>query len=593
MDFIEIGSLLSASRHFIIPDYQREYSWERTQNLTLWTDIEELLNEKKTKHFLGALVTSPYQKGDTSLAVIRPEQYDLDATEVTHLLDGQQRITSISLLIAAILKTVEEDDKLDEIKASLLSESLRSLLFDGDNTDEKDNPSPRLFLKEESGKYYYREILNVQVSGKTDKRYKSVKNMDKAFKGYCEKISSWNTCEDPDDRYDNYSRLISAIKNRVQVVDIRCGKNMNEFQVFESLNGKGLNLTAIDRIRSIYLSNAQVAKADGSSKWQAIYSKLECDDKEILHFFTSFFFYREKKRVSKISLPDYFKRMARDNYQTFTALNADLQDAAARYASLRHATTENKDADEVLEEIKELRQEQIYVPLYAAASVSGFDSDQFVSFSKKLLNYAVRNAICGKPANALDAEFSKIIEKLKDDTSFEPAIEYIERHSEDDEVFQRQFAKFSTKNSSFARYLLKKLETDRRLEEGDGSRVPKDPSLEHIIPQTIDYEKWFTDEERPGKAILDSFREDVIDRIGNMALLNQCDNSAASNKDYETKRKIYLEGTSRVKDYGIPANTYVLIQDLVDQYQDSFAQDEVEERSEMLAKRAVNIWSIK
>lgn len=156
MDFIEIGTLFSSDKHFIIPDYQREYSWDKDKNETLWSDIADLIaGEKKKRHFLGAIVTAPYRKEDSYLATINPESYYLDSNEVYHLLDGQQRLTSLSLLIAAIHSACQSDQLLADHQKQLISQPLQTMLFDKSNTDDNESPSPRLFLKEESGKYFY------------------------------------------------------------------------------------------------------------------------------------------------------------------------------------------------------------------------------------------------------------------------------------------------------------------------------------------------------------------------------------------------------------------------------------------------------
>ena len=169
----------------------------------------------------------------------------------------------------------------------------------------------------------------------------------------------------------------------------------------------------------------------------------------------------------------------------------------------------------------------------------------------------------------------------------------MQKTTENDEDFKFDFARFSTKNSSLARYLLEQLEIKYRLEAGNGNPIPDNVSLEHIVPQTIDYEDWFGKDNIPDRATQDSFEEEVIYRIGNMALLKQTDNSTASNKSYTVKREIYINGGSKVKDYGKPAETYELIKNLTAQYQTSFAQAEVNQRSKEFAEKAVEIWPVK
>lgn len=597
--FITISSLLSAQNHFVIPDYQREYSWGKTENLTLWNDLVDLVADKGKRHFLGALVTSKYQKQDASLSIIRPEQFGISQSDVVHVLDGQQRLTSISVLIAALIDVIKQDLVIQENKKELLKSHLEDLLYDDDFTDGDEQTAPRLFLKEESGKYYYKDILGLDVSEKPRRTFKAVKNISSAYELYKTKIDEWNTEINEDSRIKRYNRLIKTVRDRVQVVNIACADGMNEFQVFESLNGKGLNLTAIDRIKSIYLSRARVSNASGATNWQRLYSKINVgaestsrtiDNKRVLHFFTSFFFYRKGLRVSKIDLPNAFKQMCRDELQGFNALDAELQEAAHRYGALRGAVT-NSQVDDVLRQIAQLGQEQVYVPLYAAATQYGINSEELKYIADSILRYSVRFIVCGKPSNTLDSEFSKIIEKIKMG-SVDDVKSYIVSRMEDDDEFKNCFANYSTKNSGFATYLLRRIEQALRLKNQNGNPLPADVTLEHIIPQTLDYTKWYGEGSEPEPAIQDSYVEDVVCSIGNMVLLNKNDNSSASNRDYAVKSKIYRNGSTHVEDYGTPANTYELVKELLSDYPNRFGHEEVRERARHLAQMVPSIWPI-
>lgn len=592
MDFIEIGTLFSSDKHFIIPDYQREYSWDKDKNETLWSDIADLIaGEKKKRHFLGAIVTAPYRKEDSYLATINPESYYLDSNEVYHLLDGQQRLTSLSLLIAAIHSACQSDQLLADHQKQLISQPLQTMLFDKSNTDDNESPSPRLFLKEESGKYFFKNILHISVSGSPDSRYKSIRLMREAYELYLNKVRCWIDENASDDRFNAYDKLISILSNRVQVVDVRCNKNMNEFQVFESLNGKGQNLTAVDRIKSMYLSNARQSQTNGATRWQALYSKFNCKDNLLLHFFTTFFFYKKERRVSKIDLPNSFREMSKTDYQSFAALDSDLQEAADRYCNLRYARTGFKQLDDLLNEIAQLEQDQVYVPLYAAAVVYRSDYAALAKICECLLTYSVRYTICGKAKNLLDSDFTKMISSMKKEC-LESTCELIVNKTESDDDFQRAFSRFATKNASLAKYLLDKIERRHRIAVGNGNPLPDSYTLEHIIPQAINYTNWYGPNNEPDKAEQDSYYDDIICSIGNMILINRNDNSAANNRNYQIKTQVYRNGSTKVGSYGKPADTYQLVKELLASYPDEFTSAQVLERASALSNEVTEIWPL-
>ena len=172
-------------------------------------------------------------------------------------------------------------------------------------------------------------------------------------------------------------------------------------------------------------------------------------------------------------------------------------------------------------------------------------------------------------------------------------MEYIASRTEKDDKFEMDFKSLRTKKASFARYLLRKLENQYRLDEdGNGNPAPEWATLEHIIPKEIDYEKWYGRGNEPDQAICDSYLDDVVSSIGNMVLINRNDNSAASNRDYKTKLGIYKHGSTKVKDYGNPAGTYKLVALLIEDYPESFDHTDVEKRAQELARKAKSVWRI-
>lgn len=591
-NFINVGTLLSAQNHFIVPDYQREYSWGKTENQTLWNDIADLVGQKKQKHFLGALVTSDYQPQDSVLAPVKPAEFDLNPDEVSQLLDGQQRLTSIALLIAAIRSVLAEDGSLNPVDKKLLDNDLFKLLFNDEDADEGLGPAPRLFLKENSGKYYYQTVLELNLCDSPNFKSKAVKNMRLAFSTYKDCVYEWIQQVEPDNRLSRYKALCNTIQNRVQVVDIHCKENMNEFQVFESLNGKGLNLTAVDRIRSIFLSKAAENNADGASSWQELYALVGGKDEQLLHFFITLFFDREGKRFNKVQLPSKFKELTNEGYQFFGGLKADLYSAIRTYGTLRDPSSNSSGlpkTDRLLKMIGGLGQEQIYVPLYSAAKRYHINSLEFYTIARVLLNYTVRFSVCGKPTNTLDTEFSKMISIIKNE-SHQSVCDYIISRMEDDEIFRVDFSDFNTTNIGFAHYLLEELERFCRIKSGDGNQVPEGLTLEHIIPRRINYVDWYGEGKVPDSVILDSYREDYINSIGNMALIFKSDNSAASNKNYAAKKHIYECGSTHVDDYGRPADTFCLIKELLADYPTEFTHAQVLERAKKFSEWAPAIW---
>lgn len=114
--------------------------------------------------------------------------------------------------------------------------------------------------------------------------------------------------------------------------------------------------------------------------------------------------------------------------------------------------------------------------------------------------------------------------------------------------------------------------------------------MEHVIPQTLDdLTKWYGTEKIPEEIDAD-FKNLVIERLGNKVLLYGDDNSAASNNDYLSKKTVYSEGKKN-QTQGTPAKTFKLIEELLEDYPNKFTHEEVDSRSEKMAKIALKIWN--
>lgn len=117
-------------------------------------------------------------------------------------------------------------------------------------------------------------------------------------------------------------------------------------------------------------------------------------------------------------------------------------------------------------------------------------------------------------------------------------------------------------------------------------------TVEHIIPQKLpDISGWYSPLGLPPRAILDSFRDTVVESIGNKLLLFADDNTSASNNLYQEKVAIYNNGCNG-QTQGTPVNTFELVKLLLQKYPNRFNHDEVEKRAKELAQYAKEIWKI-
>ena len=596
MDFIRIGKLFS-DEYFAVPDYQRDYEWTNAQIYTLLDDIMTIAMEQSSEnHFFGAIVTIPYKEWNGQSKSIDFNDYNnFDINKVKHVVDGQQRLTTFSVLIKALMDVILEDEDLDDVSKDQLKRQLENLLFGGDY-NENENPAPRLILNGNTGKCYNKAILNI-----SDEHYNGVYRGAKRIKNTYSLITneiktrkqefiSNHLCNNSK---DYYITLKNTITNKVTIVEVECDDSFNAFQVFDSLNGKGLDLTAADRIKNIFMSLSPLGK--GAQKWTSFESCVGSD--YLASFIVSLFFHLKGKRVSKNKLPDEFRGQYKDQANSnFDSFYNELKEAGTIYGDLRKASTGNEKIDYILQDFSALGFEQVYVILFAAAYRYGRDiisSKDYVLFASALQKFIVRLQVCDKSMNKLDALFSKSIDQMRDYKSQLSQVteEIISEMTSQisDSQFKTDFAAFAPKDRATSEFYLRHIEDYLRRQRGQRTPVERGITVEHIIPQTLDdLSDWYGKESVPDEVAMD-FEEVYIERLGNKMLLYGDDNSSANNNDYQSKLKVYINGKADQTN-GTPYETFQMVKDVVDTYKDKFNHDEVNERAKTLAEYAVEIW---
>lgn len=161
MDFLRIGKIF-AQDYYAVPDYQRDYEWTNSQNATLIDDVIQLARDShSTNHFFGAIVTIPYENGTGINKSIDFNDYGIDAKQnVKHVVDGQQRLTSFSVLIRVLRDLIVEDVTISQtFKDNVAQRQLDNILLGNDYLGI--NPAPRLILNGNTGACYNNEVLKI------------------------------------------------------------------------------------------------------------------------------------------------------------------------------------------------------------------------------------------------------------------------------------------------------------------------------------------------------------------------------------------------------------------------------------------------
>lgn len=540
-DNINLLEFISASkRTFKIPVYQRNYDWKKMQCLTLFRDIEKIAKDKnRSIHFLGTMV---YIQGE-----------DTANFREFVVIDGQQRLTSIMLLLKAVKESINDLDTKEDIYESFL-------------INKRAPEAYRIKLKPMKADYQvYKEIINGDIDRLPESTILS------NYKYFVELINL--SVLTPEEIYSGIQKL--------EVVYIQLSReNENPQLIFESLNSTGLDLTQADLIRNYLLMGEEYSKQEElyASYWVKIENLLP--DTIISDFIRDYLTLKTAIIPNKdkvyINFKDYYQGL--DNYDV-EGLLEELKTYGLYYSWFKYCNCPDEDINSRLIELQKLKSTVVY-PFLLNIFEDCYLYKNITKMELKLaldivISYVLRRLICDLPTNALNKVFASLAKEIaKDkykDLELNKKISIVLINKKGKVSFPNNIAlKESFVNKDFyhfkqGRFILEEIELQKSKE-----KVKLDETtVEHVMPQTLT-PKWQVDLGKKYKEI----HESNINKIGNLTLTGY--NSELSNKSFVEKKEFLANSN-------INLNREFLNYDI-------WNEDSIEKRGNNLFENAIGIW---
>lgn len=542
-------SLLKGPRQFVIPIYQRTYCWTIAQCQQLLQDILKIShNDSVNGHFIGSVVH--FQPSITTIC---------DVPELL-VIDGQQRLTTVSLLVLALAEFLE---KTPDLEIDTTPTKLKNYYLI--NNEESGEKRFKLLLTQGDKTAFCCLVggtpLPEHVPGKIVENYNF-------FQG---KI----TRENIKNIYDGMMRLF--------VVDVALEKDKDDPQlIFESMNSTGLALSQTDLIRNYVLMRLPFDQQTRlyEKYWFPIEQSYG-NEYELLFnsFMRDYLTFKQKKIPRKDGVYEAFKNFVNTREQGIEEIVADIFEFSSYYSKMMLHKEIDQDLNEAFVRLSQLKVDVCYpflLPVYRDYMHQTISASDFLSIICRVESYVFRRAVCGIPTNSLNKTFmllyhqinhEKYIESL--DAALISAGNY-KRFPTDrefmDSLLSKDIYTFPRRN-----YLLTMLENEGRKE-----RISiGDYTIEHIMPQSANLssewqsmlgEKW------------QEIHKKYIHHLGNLTLTGY--NSELSNRSFSEKKKIpggFNDSPLRLNEY--PRQT------------DKWGVEQIETRAQLLAKKACQIWT--
>ena len=545
-----IYEILNGNKQFLIPVYQRYYSWDIEQCTRLWNDIVEMQKKGKVGHFVGSIVNIAEQAMPTGV-----QKY--------MIIDGQQRMTTLSLLLLALRDYAIKNPDDTTINARRIDNMLLK------NEYESGDERYKLLLTETD-----RDILMRLVEEKPipeDTRSRLLDN----YKFFAGKIADKEL--QPAEVYESIGKL--------QIVNITLDRSVDDAQaIFESLNSTGKELSESDLIRNYVLMGLE--PTEQTYVYEHLWRPMELlfvyetQDSVMDRFFRDYLTMKITRIPKQDRVYEEFKLYHLNcEFGTIRELCQDLLTYAKYYTDMVFKRSSNHSLKSLYEDINDLRMEVSYPFLlkvhndYAEGIIS---EDDLKLIIRLCISYVFRRSICDIPTNSLNKTFATLRNEIRPDDYVNSIKAFF--------VMRDDYKEFPNDDKFTAAFVSRDIYTMRSRNfilshlENYGNKAPiiiENYTIEHIMPQNSSLSP---DWQQMLGANWREVQKTYLHTIGNLTLTAY--NSEMS--DHPFMVKMDMEGG--FKESALRLNAYVV-------KLTEWNEQRIKERASMLADKAKQIWA--
>ena len=543
-----------AKKRFIIPVYQRNYDWKTENCRWLYDDLVKVSKNQRKSHFFGSIVSVYEPSGrNTELLVI----------------DGQQRLTTVSLLFLAMYNLIKEGVIIPN------DETLGSQIYEEYLVDKYQPKETRIKLKSvKNDQQAFSKLFE------TEKDHIRGSNLTANYNYFYNRIQQKEISID-----DLYSAICC-----LQIIDIKLNSDDEPQLIFESLNSTGLDLTEGDKIRNFILMG--LPSQQQSEYYEKYWNPIEeCTKYDVSSFVRDYLSVKQSSIPSQKKIYFEFKDYVSQTALEVEDLLAELLDYAKRYEILLNGNLSDKITDACINRLNRLETtvtRPFFLEVLRLYDEKKINLSQVREVFVTTENYLFRRVICDLPTNVLNKMFqmlhSEIIRYEKNDDNYVEKFKFTllskkeKARFPDDEEFSSDFSNREVfqMNRKNKLYILERIENFGTLEDKDiyGHCDDGTYTIEHIMPQTLSpiWKKELGND-------YEQIHKTWLHRIANLTLTAY--NSNYSNSSFNEKKSM----KNGFSESGIRMNTYIA-------KFNKWTLSEIEQRNSQLKEKALEIWSM-
>ena len=563
-----ISDLFSVKKKYVVPRFQREYSWTKEKVSELWDDIISniaLDNNGSFKHeeyFIGSLVLV----GD-------------DQSISMQIVDGQQRLTTLTILLSALCQKFVEIGK-NNVAVSIYENYIAGKDDDGNDYFKLENETPKPFFQTAT------QHIDKKRSSPSSEEEKTLLDSYNEFYSCISKNSLKKKFETQLDD-DLHESLLKAIRDQVvkylKVIFITVSEEDEAYTIFETLNARGMDLSFVDLIKNKVFKGFKIKHPDdfAKTKWKelqnTIASRAGAGSLEtfVRHWWIARYNYTSADKIYK-----HFKTLWNSGKIDAENFLDELVSDACLYIKISSPITEDFKRQEEKELYRSLTALRIFNvsqqrPFVLSLLKARKNNNLTLFEVKKILSFIEKfhfsfNAICSMRPSGIEGSYSKAARQLLEAIGKNQARKVIEEFQQqletrllDKKTFKENFSKLKfiksyTTDKKIIQYIFSYIESTKRTTH---EFQPDSITLEHIFPQS-------------------SSTEVFVGAIGNLLPLGAELNEQAGNKSFSEKIKIYEQ------------SNFVITQEFIKNVPKKWEEEEIKVRTNELAEFCYDsMWS--
>ncbi|MDT0276663.1 DUF262 domain-containing protein [Blastococcus goldschmidtiae] len=591
------AAIFGSHIRYVVPLFQRRYVWDQAEQWApLWDDVRALAEKVlETPSGYGAPPVSPHFLG----AIVVDQQSNPSGfIQVRHVIDGQQRLTTLQLLLDAAQEVTEKHG------APLDAETLKVLVLNQPQVTQSPDEVFKVWPTDRDQDAFRAAMTNDSVVTPE----LATSRIARAHSFFVDQITEW--CEpagDPDKVAARLKALAQALHAHLKLVVIDLEPGDNAQVIFETLNHRGSRLLAADLVKNLLFQTAQIQQLDVASLYKQYWRPLDEDYwRELtaqgrlyrprIDVFLNYWLVMKLLRevpADRIFI-DFRDQVAASRARELPELLAEVAADAAVFSSLDSLPAGSAPARFYYRVIRALDTRSVmpvflWLMRWSAEELPLEQRDKALNAIESWLVRRTLARLTGKNVNLVVLELLRALDEAGPADAGDRTERFLVEQTADsrlwprDELIRESLATAPVYTSlvrARVRMLLEALEDDLRTAYGEGQPAPRELTVEHILPQKW-RENWPLSPDDLAGAIA---RDRLLHVLGNLTLVSGGLNPALSNRPWTRD-----DGKGK-RDYLLEHSALKLNAKLVTQHHEAWTEDDIRARTTALTERVLTLW---